>query len=127
MFYLSIFFIAVHLFSRIQITLQLIQAEGQSVETVSPLHTSLLKVRRQHLACGMNGGTNTKGQFTVTNSFHHNSFLQGKPHQPPDEPGDETSPAATSKANSAAQPGWQMDRGTLSLVKTRWQDHRFFS
>lgn len=38
---------------------------------------------RQHLGCGMNSPINSTGQFSVTNSFQHNSFPGGMPHQLP--------------------------------------------
>lgn len=38
---------------------------------------------RQHLGCGRNRATNSTGQFSVTNTFQHNSFPGRKPHQLP--------------------------------------------
>lgn len=58
MFYLSIIFSEFHLSARVQITLQLTQAEGQSVETASPPQAMPLKARRQHPARGMTEPTN---------------------------------------------------------------------
>lgn len=76
MFYLSIIFTVVHLSTRVRITLQLIQAEGQSVEIASPPASNGAE-DKEATPCtrGMNAPTNSKGQFTVTNSFYHNSFL----------------------------------------------------
>lgn len=38
---------------------------------------------RQHLGLGRNRPINSTGQFSVTNSFQHNSFPGGMPHQLP--------------------------------------------
>lgn len=67
----------------------------------------------------MNGPTNSKGQSAAANSFHHNSFPQGKPHQLPEESRDETSPAATSEVNSAARLDGKWTRTPCPSVRQR--------